>query len=182
MQSKYHQLTAMLKEMGFKPISTSVSENNPVECLKISFNPESRDEKLELIFTLFSPQEVSILLQDQIEFSLLNIICFLPLTFNNQSIEEAKFLANRLNAIALLPGFCIDENDQKAFYRYSLSLTPDVNRDLLKATINLIMSMIDIYGDPFIQIADGKLFDDFINEALTDYLADLNKLTLGRNQ
>ena len=164
MQMDYDKLKVILESIDFKPINSFISESNPIEALKINFNPESRDENLEMIFTLFSPQDISALLREKTEFYFLNMTCFLPITFDGISIKEAKLLANRINAIALLPGFCVDDNSQQVFYRYSLPLILDSNQNLLKAFINLSMNMIDVYGDPFIQIAAGESYENFIRE------------------
>jgi hypothetical protein len=179
MQSKHDQLKAALEKMGFKPIIAPIAEDNRIDALQIHFNSESRDEELTLIFSLFSPREVSILLQEEIKFSLLNILCFLPLSFDGQSIKEAGLLANRINAMAVFPGFGTD-NNAKVFYRYSLPLAVDINQDLLKAAIHLIMSTLDIYGEPFSQIAEGKPYVEVVEEALSDYLDDLQKLSIGK--
>lgn len=172
----YEDLNKILADINYKSRIAPISENNSLESLKIDFYPESRDEKLELIFTLFSPQELSTLLLEERRFSMLNITCFLPLIFDELSIQEAKLLANRINAIAILPGFCIDDNHTRVIYRFSMPLILDAQHEGLKATIDLIMRMIDIYGDSFIQIANGALFEDFVDNALIDYLVNLGSL------
>ena len=82
MQMDYDKLKVILESIDFKPINSFISESNPIEALKINFNPESRDENLEMIFTLFSPQDISALLREKTEFYFLNMTCFLPITFS----------------------------------------------------------------------------------------------------
>jgi hypothetical protein len=160
-----------LQEMGYGPMNKG---GFPVEALKINFDVSCREDPEELIFTLVSPQDASALQQKSIHASILNIVYFFPESFDIKLLKEAKHLVNRINTAVLLPGFGVDEVNNKVYYRYSIPLGQRSRHiELLKNIINLVMDIINVYSGLFIQIAEGTPYQNVMEEALTDYLSGI---------
>jgi hypothetical protein len=174
MHSSIEELMVVLEDMGFKRFK---DENLSQDAIKILFDLASRDEPAELLLTLISSSDVTLVQQHSCGLNLLNVIYFFPEELDIDTIQEAKFLSNQVNAATFLPGFGVDAANKKIYYRYSIpfiSFPP--NNKLLKETIDLIIDIINIYSELFIQVINGISYKNVIEEALTNYVANVGLL------
>lgn len=174
MKMDFDLLIKEFEKIGYTAYFDEISNK---KVILIDFDLASRNHSGNLAFTLNSHEMVSLIAQENINFNFLNISYFFPESFKTSSINEAKYIANRINCVAVLPGFCVDDLNKRVFYRYSLpwaEISP--NDDRLKVIIRLIMNTIDTYTDLFIQISSGTSAADLLTSALNDYSIYLHAL------
>jgi hypothetical protein len=180
MEIDFDHIIQEFEKMGYKAYFDEINNN---KIIVIDFDLASRDEPSNLIFTLNSQQMVSTVAQENLNCNILNVLYFFPEIFKTTSINEAKYLANRINCVVLLPGFFVDDLNKRVFYRYSLpwiNVSPKDQR--LEAAIKLIMNTIDVYTDLFIQISLGASAADLLDTALNDYSMYLQYLAQEQNK
>ena len=167
-------LKSALEKCEYKPY---YSEINLKPVIVIDFELATKNESVKLYFTINTKEVASVLAQENVKCHMLNILYFFSDSFDAHSITEAKYLANRINCIALLPGFLIDDLNKQVLFRYSIPWMESLlNEDMLQSTLQLIMSSIDIYSDFFVQISMGRPAHELIEEVLYEYVMNISLL------
>ena len=167
-------LKTALEKCEYKPYYSDI---NLKPVLVIDFELATKNECVKLYFTINTKEVASVLSQENVKCNLLNVLYFFSESFDVHSITEAKYLANRINCIALLPGFLIDDLNKQVLYRYSIPWMESLlNEEMLQSTLQLVVSTLDIYSDFFAQISMGKPAHELIEEALYDYVMNISLL------
>jgi hypothetical protein len=163
-----------LEKIKYKPYITEIEGQ---ERIAIDFEQAAREERGQLLLTLQSKESITTLMHEAYHGSLLNFLYFLPDRFHAASIAEARYLANRINCVTLLPGFAIDDLNKRVFFRYSLPLSDSSQHfELLESSITLIINMIEIYSPLFSQLSLGANMQNLMEQSLRDCAAALRTM------
>lgn len=92
----------------------------------------------------------------------------LPFQVKENAVFEVASLLHLINHTVELPGFELDELNNKVFYRYVLlSTSPDTNPTLYISILGLIMMLLDLFTESIEKLATGQgSFNDLLKQIL----------------
>lgn len=92
----------------------------------------------------------------------------LPFQMQDKAVFEIGSLLHLINHMMELPGFEMDELENKLFYRYVLlGTTPDKNPSVYISILGIILMILDLFTEPIEKIATGQsTFNDLLEQIL----------------
>lgn len=91
-----------------------------------------------------------------------------PFLMKDNAVFEVGSLLHFINHVVELPGFEMDELDNKIFYRYVLlSSRPDTNPTLYFSILGLIMMLLDLFTEAIEKLATGEAsFNEMLEQMI----------------
>ncbi|NGX42192.1 MAG: hypothetical protein K940chlam7_00469 [Chlamydiae bacterium] len=91
-----------------------------------------------------------------------------PFLAKDDTLFEVRSLTSFLNQLLEIPGFEVDELENRIYYRYVfMGVDSEENLKLTVSVIGTILLLLDVYGAMIEPLAEGKVsFDEMLEEFL----------------
>jgi hypothetical protein len=163
-----NEIKSILDKEGIYSRVVLFSDGSDLSHIEIPLDEDSLEREQSLIIhyqsQIIDPKAESLFCR--IQFSV-----ELPFTYHNLAIADTARLILFLNRFSDLPGFEMDEIDQKIIYRHVyLGREEKVDSMYLTSMIGLIMMFIDINSTNIENVASGdKSFESVITNLLSEH-------------